>query len=156
MDYVIGFSKINNADRFKPDISDDEATKFNKTYRPLKQIDDQRLAYLYPKQVEPESFRRYVAEFEDLLRTAKQRDMRIIAVKPPIPTRFYKVLPNEAQFDETVKPILAKYGAEFHDFSLVANDEKFFFNTDHLNKTGVLNFFENYLKPILVQSNPAK
>ena len=151
LDYTIGFSKINNADRFKTDISDDEATKFNKTYRPLKQIDDQRLAYLYPKPVEPETFQRYLAEFDDLLRNASQRNIRIIVLKPPVPTRFYKVLPNEAQFDETVKPILAKYGVEFHDFSLVGNDEKFFFNTDHLNKTGVLNFFENYLKRVLAQ-----
>ncbi|MBI4787423.1 MAG: hypothetical protein HY782_10300 [Chloroflexi bacterium] len=155
-DYLIGFSKINNADRFKPDIGDDEATKFNKTYRPVKQIDDQRLKYLYPKPVEPETFRRYVAEFEDLLRHANQRNMRVVVVKPPVPTRFYNVLPNEAQFDETLKPLLAQYGAEFHDFSLVGNDEKFFFNTDHLNKTGVLNLFENYMKPILAQQNQAK
>ena len=150
-DYLIGFSKINNADRFKLDISDDEATKFNKTYRPLKQIDDQRLAYLYPKPIEEVTFRRYLAEFEDTLQNLKQRNIRVIVVKPPVPTRFYKALPGEAQFDETLKPILDKHGVEFHDFSLVGNDEKFFFNTDHLNKTGVLNFFENYLKSLLAR-----
>ena len=150
-DYLVGFSRINNADRFKPDISDDEATKFKNTYRPVKQIDTQRLEYLYPKQIDPQVFRHYMAEFEDLVRYMKQRNIRLIVIKPPIPKRFYDALPNEAQFDEALKVVLVQHGVEFRDWSLVDNDEKFFFNTDHLNRNGVLNFFESHLKQILAR-----
>jgi hypothetical protein len=37
----------------------------------------------------------------------------------------------------------------FHDFTHVGNDDKLFYDTDHLNRDGVLNFFENSLKPLL-------
>jgi hypothetical protein len=150
-DYLLGFSKINNPDRFAPDINDDERTKFETTYRPLKQIDQQRLDYLYPKQIDAATFARYLGEFENLVQYLKAHDIRLIVVKPPIPTRFYQMLPNELEFDQRLKAVLDRYGIEFHDFSLVGNDEKFYFNTDHLNKTGVLNFFDNYLSGVLAQ-----
>ncbi len=150
-DYVLGFSKINNPDRFAPDINDDERTKFNTTYRPVKQIDQQRLDYLYPKQIDEATFQRYLGEFENLVRYLKEHNVRLIVIKPPVPTRFYQMLPQETQFDERMQAILTRYGTEYHDFSLVGNDEKFFFNTDHLNRTGVLNFFDNYLKGVLAQ-----
>jgi hypothetical protein len=150
-DYVLGFSKINNPDRFAPDINDDERTKFNSTYRPVKQIDQQRLDYLYPKEIDEATFQRYLGQFEDLVRYLQAHNIRLIVIKPPIPTRIYQMLPNEPQFDERLQAILTRYGIEYHDFSLVGNDEKFYFNTDHLNKTGVLNFFDNYLKGVLMQ-----
>ncbi len=151
-DYVLGFSKINNPDRFAPDINDDERTKFETTYRPVKQIDQQRLDYLYPKEIDAATFARYLGDFENLVQYLQARHIRLIVIKPPIPTRFYQMLPNEPQFDQRLKAVLTKYGVEFHDFSLVGNDEKFFFNTDHLNKTGVLNFFDNDFKQVLMQT----
>ncbi|MCG6535710.1 MAG: hypothetical protein L7F78_13675, partial [Syntrophales bacterium LBB04] len=150
-EYLVGFSRINYADRFQPDITEDEATRFDKTYRPVKQIDMKRIKYLYPDQIDPAFFRRYMAEFADLIRSLKARDIRLIVIKPPIPTRIYRLLPNEAEFDGTLKGILAQNGIEFHDFSLIGNEEKYFFNPDHLNRKGVLNFYENYLKGILAR-----
>lgn len=148
-DYVLGFSKINNADRFKSDISDDEATRFTKTYRPVKQIDAQRLEYLYPKQPDPQVMATYMGQFEALLKLAQERGIQVVVIKPPVPERWYKVLPNEAQFDETLREVLQRYNIELHDFSLVGNEEKYFYNTDHLNWAGVLNFFENYLQDLV-------
>ena len=42
------------------------------------------------------------------------------------------------------------HGAEFHDFSRVANEPEFFYDTDHLNEAGVLNFFERYFSDVLL------
>ena len=47
VDYVSGFSKINNPDRFGLDRPA-EAARFDRRYRPVDQIDRQRIAYLYP------------------------------------------------------------------------------------------------------------
>lgn len=151
LDYLLGFSKINNADRFKPDMDDVEATgRFEKTYRPVEQIDQQRLDYLYPQTGDASSqLERYLAEFEDLIRDAKSRDIRVIAIKPPVPERIYRAIPNETRFDAALKPMLAREGVEYRDFSLAGNDQRFFFDSDHLNRAGVMNFFENYLKGIL-------
>ncbi len=156
-DYVNGFSRINNADRFKPDVTDDEAQRFAKTvYRPVKQIDQQRIDYLYPKNIDPQAIPHYLSEFENMITFLKQRNIRLVVIKPPVPTRFYNMLPREAEFDAALKPVLDRNGVEFHDFSLVANDEKFFFNPDHLNQEGVLNFYTGYLKEVLMQSSLGK
>lgn len=151
LDYLSGFSKINNPDRFKPDVSDDEAVKFGKTYRPVKQIDTQRMEYLYPRQTDPVAFAHYLAQFEAWLRELKARNIRIVVIKAPLPARVYAMLPGEAQFDRALKPVLAQHGVEYHDFSLAGNDDQYFFNTDHLNRAGVLNFFEHHLLPVLAR-----
>jgi hypothetical protein len=151
LDFVTGFSKINNPDRFKPDVSEDEAVKFSKTYRPVKQIDTQRIEFLYPKQTDPQVLARYLSEFEAWVRNLQQRNIRLIVIKPPLPARVYAMLPNEAQFDNALKQVLVQNGIEYHDFSLVGNDDKYFFNTDHLNRNGVLNFFDAHLKAVLAQ-----
>jgi hypothetical protein len=151
LDYLSGFSKINNADRFKPDLFDDEVARFRTTFSPISQIDEERIKYLYPRKIDESVFQFYVAAFEDLVRYLKAQNVSLIIVKPPVPLRFYRMLPNEDQFDKALKATLDKYGIEFHDFSLVANDERYFYNSDHLNQAGVLNFYESYLKQVMPQ-----
>jgi hypothetical protein len=150
--YLVGFSKINNADRFEPDVNS-EQSRFERTYRPVAQIDRQRLAYLYPASGEQqrENLTRYLSEFEDLVRDAKSKGIKVIAIKPPIPERIYRLMPDEAGFDATLRGALARHGVELYDFSRAGNDDKYFFDTDHLNRGGVLNFFQMCLAPVLVK-----
>lgn len=147
--YLLGFHKINNPDRFKSDISEEEANRFDRTYRPVKQIDQQRMDYLYPDQIDPEIFQHYLAEFEAMMRYLREQNIHVIVIKPPIPERVYQMLPQEEQFDEAVRSVLQQYDASFYDFASVSNDEELFFNTDHLNRTGVLQFYESCLKDAL-------
>lgn len=147
--YLLGFYKINNSEWFKSDISEEEATRFDKSYRPIPQIDRQRMEYLYPGPVEPATYQRYLSEFEELLRELTAQGIRVTLVKPPLPPRVVEMLPDEARFDADIQQLAQQYGAEFHDFSLVSNDPEFFFNTDHLNQTGVLNFYEHHFKELL-------
>ena len=154
-DYIAGFSKINNPDRFTSDVRAEEGTRFSRTYRPVRQIDQQRLEYLYPREIDDEAISvrgRYLGELEDLIRSVKSRSVRFVAIKPPIPAPVHRVIPGEAQFDAALKAVLNRHDVELYDFSLVDNDEKFFFDTDHLNRTGVLNFFEHHLKGALAKT----
>lgn len=150
-DYLLGFSKINNQDRFKPDVREEEGSRFLRAYRPVPQIDEQRIAYLYGDQRSTPAglSERYLREFEALVDDVVTRGSRFVAIKPPIPDRVYRMLPDEPAFDAVVTTILRRHGAEFFDFSLVANDEKFFYDTDHLNRDGVLNFYTHHLVPVL-------
>jgi hypothetical protein len=150
-DYILGFSKINNPDRLAPDINDDERTKFDTTYRPVKQIDQQRLDYLYPNHTDPAALERYLGDLSNLVAYLSQKGIRLIVVKPPVPARYYQMLPDEAQFDERLKATLARSAVEFHDFSQVMSDDKYYFNTDHLNRTGVQSFFDGYFAAILAK-----
>ncbi|MGE0703568.1 MAG: hypothetical protein AB7F99_12640 [Vicinamibacterales bacterium] len=149
LDYVSGFSKINNPDRFEPDLFPDEGARFDRAYRPIAQIDRQRLAYLYPENPDPSMVDRYAADFEALAREVRERGMRFLVIRPPIPARVREQLPDEDRFDAALRTRLEPYGVEWHDFSQVANDEALFYDTDHLNREGVMNFCTSYLAPVL-------
>jgi hypothetical protein len=150
-DYLAGFSKINNHDRFAADVTPEETTRFNRAYRPVRQIDDQRLEYLYPKTIDSAAFDGYLSQFESLIQLAQNHNMQVIVIKPPIPERIARQIPGEDQFDARLKQILERHHAEFHDFTHIGNDDRLFYDTDHLNREGVLNFFEHSLAPVLAR-----
>jgi hypothetical protein len=152
LDYMLGFSKVNNPNRFLPDVFEAEASRFDRTYRAIPQIDRQHLAFLYPGEIDETTLLEspYLAAFEDLIRYVQARGSRFIVVRPLIPERVYSELPWESTFDKTIKALVERHGAEFHDFSRVANEPEFFYDTDHLNEAGVLNFFERYFSDVLL------
>jgi hypothetical protein len=149
LDYTLGFSKINNPDRFAPDLPADEGARFDRRYRPVPQLDEERLEYLYPKTIDGETFARYLAQFEALLGDARRRGIGVVVIKPPIPARIYRQLPSEAEFDSALGAVLARQGVTLHDFSAVDNGDGLFQDTDHLNRDGVLAFFGDTLAPLL-------
>jgi hypothetical protein len=155
LDYVSGFSKINNADRFAPDVSEDELKRFGRTYRPSS-TDARRLAYLYPAMIDPETFDKYVSTFVDLIADLRSRGIGLIVVRPPIPRRFYDRIPNESEFERRIGHLLASEQIPYYDFALVDNDAKFFFDTDHLNRSGVSNFFDSHLARVLAEHRRVK
>ncbi len=148
-EYLSGFAKINNEDRFAPDLPDSEINKFDRTYRSVAQIDRQRIAYLYPPDVPPETTDRYMAEFEAFIGFLKEHGIGMIAVKPPMPQRVRDKLPGEPAYDVRMQALLARNGVPYYDYSHVNNDDPFFYDTDHLNRTGVTALNEAYLVPML-------
>jgi hypothetical protein len=102
------------------------------------------------------SYARYFALFEGLVRDLRERGIRVLMVKPPIPDRWHRLLPGEEQFDARAAQLAAEYGAAFYDLSGVSNDESFFYNADHLNRSGVLDFFARGLAPVLVNESARK
>jgi hypothetical protein len=152
LDYASGFSKINNPDRFAPDVSADEGPRFDRRYRPVAQVDEQRLDYLYPPHVDATTFQKYLDQFDALVAHAQARGIDVLAVKPPIPERVRRRLPNEPQFDAAVGTVLGRRGVELDDFSRAVTDERLFQDTDHLNRDGVIEFYQAALAPLLIRS----
>lgn len=150
LDYISGFSKINNPDRFRPDVSEDELTRFRRVHRPSSR-DIKRVEYLYPASIDEQTFNKYLATFRDLIRNLKSRDIQLIVIRPPIPKRFYDMIPNEAEFYRRIEDFLAGEQVRSYNFALVDNDEKYFFDSDHLNRNGVMNFFDRHLTQVLAR-----
>ena len=148
LDYLTGFSKINNRERFQPDIWEGEA-QFDRPYRPSAAADRKRIAYLYPAPLDPRAFKRYLDAFAALLDEARAKGVRVVAIKTPVPSGFYKSLPNEATFNAAISELLARRGVPYHDFSRAMDEERFYFDTDHMNREGLATFLDRYLKPIL-------
>jgi hypothetical protein len=149
VDYASGFSKINDPDRFAPDDFADEGARFDRRYRPGPQLDGERMAYLYPGKTNPLTLQRYLSDFEALIADARARGIELIVLKPPTPLRIQRLLPAEAEFDAALVGLLGRHGLELHDFSSVTNDEAFFYDSDHLNQAGTLEFFKTALAPLL-------
>ena len=149
VDYILGFSKINNSNRFETDISNDELKKFDKVHRPSSR-DKRRIDYLYPARIDNLVFEKYLTMFSELVDFLDSQGIALTVIKPPIPDHFYQLIPNESEFDALITDLLARKQVSFHDFSQVNNDPNLFFDSDHLNRKGVLSLFQNYLKNILI------
>ena len=149
-EYVSGFDKINNRNRFQPDVSDAELNLFARIYRPIAQIDRTRIRYLYPGEPDAATFARYLDAFRDLVRRARARGSAFVAIKPPLPPRVLNLIPREAEFDAALKAMLDAEGASLHDFAKVNNRDAFYYNTDHLNRDGVAAFIKDHLGPLLL------
>jgi len=151
LDYVSGFSKINNAERFKPDLFEAEGSRFDRSYRPVPQIDRLRIGFLYPDSIDTATLESspYLQEFEELIANVRARGDRFIILRPPLPERIYEMLPNEHEFDRVIQAMADRLGAEVHDFTSVNNALEYFYDSDHLNQEGTLRFFEQHLRDLL-------
>jgi hypothetical protein len=149
LDYLSGFSKINNRDRFQRDAWEGEA-QFDRVYRSSATAVAQRIAYLYPDATTPELCARYLKQFADLIATAREHGIRVIAIKLPLPALFRDRLPNEAAFDGAVRLVLTEQAVPLRDFSAALDNSNFYFDTDHLNRAGVTESFQQLLKPLLM------
>jgi hypothetical protein len=149
--YLSGFPKINNADRFQPDLFEAEGTRFDRSYRPIAQIDRQRMEFLYPDEIDAGALERspYLSQFGELIDSVESRGMRFVAVRPPIPERIYEMLPGEAEFETTLSAFLEQRGAELYDFTRVNNDPELFYDSDHLNLQGVTSFYDDHFADLL-------
>jgi hypothetical protein len=152
LDYVSGFSKINNSERFQRDVWEGEA-QFERVYRPSATAVKKRLAYLYPEQTSPKALIRYLEELSSLVALARREGVSVVVVKMPLPPQFHSQLPDEATFDDAILRLLATPDIRFHDLSLTMSEPRSYFDTDHLNRAGLTEFFARYLKPILVPVN---
>lgn len=149
LDYVSGFSKINNRERFQRDVWEGEA-QFERAYRPSSSAVKKRIDYLFPDQTSPAALKRYLEELSTLIALARRQDVNVLVIKMPVPPQFYGQLPDEAAFDAALARSLAARGVPFHDFSATTSDPSLYFDTDHLSRAGLTEFFLRDLRPVLV------
>ena len=147
-DYLTGFSKINNRDRFQKDLWEGEL-QFDRVYRPSATAAKNRIAYLFPDSGREAALARYLTEFTRLFELAKQRNIGAVVIKMPAPGQFRALLPSEAAFDAALAAALASKGIGLHDFSAELDEPRFYFDSDHLNRAGVAELFARHLKAIL-------
>jgi hypothetical protein len=148
-DYVSGFSKINNRERFERDVWEGEA-QFERVYRPSTTATAKRIAYLYPDKTPPETRARYLVVFSSLVALAQHEGMRVVVVRLPVPPQFRGQLPDEAAFDDALARVLAPRNIPLRDFSSAIDEPRFYFDTDHLNRAGLTEFFNRELKSLLL------
>ena len=128
------------------------AARFDRRYRPIEQLDRQRIDYLYPAGIDQtvrSTRQRYFSQFEALVAAARERGSRVVLLRPPLPPRTRALIPGEGEFDLALRDLAARTGAELHDLAGAADDAALYFDSDHLNRTGVLQFYDRHLAGIL-------
>lgn len=153
LDYVTGFSKINNRERFQRDQWEGEA-QFERAFRPSSFQLKKRIEYLYPPLASSDLPFRYLAKFADLVALAQQNGMDVTLIETPLPSEFRKARPPDREFSDAIALLVSDRGLAFHDLTEVLPDSSYYFDTDHLNRAGVTEFFQQYLKPILLPAVP--
>lgn len=148
LDYAAGFSKINNHDRFEPDIWEGE-TRFDRVVRPSDTADAERIDYLFPRPPDAATRARYLDELMSLVALTRAQEARPVVIKMPVPARFARRLPDEGAFDAALRAALRDADVAFHDFSGVLPEPANYFDSDHLNRDGATAFLERYLAPVL-------
>jgi hypothetical protein len=73
----------------------------------------------------------------------------VVLLRPPLPARTRALIPGEDEFDAALQDVATRVGAELHDLSAVADDPALYFDTDHLNRAGVLQLYDRHLAAIL-------
>lgn len=148
LDYVTGFSKVNNRERLRPDVWEG-AAQFERVYRPSASVAAKRIAYLYPDGTAATVRDRYLGELDALVAGAQAAGARVVVVKMPLPGAFASRLPAEDEFDRAIAASLGRRGVDYRNYSAALPDPRYFFDSDHLNRTGLEAFFERQLKPLL-------
>lgn len=151
LDYVAGFSKINNRERFQRDVWEGEA-QFERVYRPSASAVKKRIAYLYPDKTAAAALNRYLETFSTLIATARRAGAGVVVIKMPTPAQYRSQLPDEAAFDLALARLLAAGEVQYRDFSRAIDEPQFYFDSDHLNRDGLTQFFARDLKPILASA----
>lgn len=149
VDYVTGFSKINNRDRLQKDVWEGEL-QFDRVYRPSAAATKSRIAYLFPDSAREPVLSCYMEEFAKLLELAQRQNIRLVAIKMPTPGQFRALLPEESAFDAAITAASRDNGVRVHNFSAELDEPRFYFDTDHLNRAGVTELMARQLKAILM------
>jgi len=152
LDYVSGFSKINNRERFQQDVWEGEA-QFDRVYRPSPTATSKRMDYLYPEHTPSAARTRYLDQFDALIALARQEGMNVVVVKMPVQPLYHGQLPEEKAFDRALADLLAARSIFLHDFSTTLPEAAFYFDTDHLNRAGLTEFFFRHFRAILLSPN---
>lgn len=152
--YLTGFSKINDPmSWFEPDPWTDDP-QFDQVFRGPAYRYQQRVRYLYPDEPNEAEFRRYLDLFLAMIDDLHARGIGVLVFKPPLPEAFSGLIPHEERFNEVLSTALEDRGVPFYDYTDVMPSPEWYFDTDHLNRAGVLRFFQDHLRSVLVQNQP--
>lgn len=146
--YATGFARINDRARFETDRWEAE-DRFENTSRPSEAADAARVTYLYPDVASEASIQRGLADIEALIALARAKGARIVLVFPPLPERFQTRLPEIPDLQPRLAALAGRLGVPLIDHQGLIPDAQFYFDTDHLNRSGVQLWLERGLGPIL-------
>ena len=154
-DYLTAFSKLNPPRRFETD-GWEGAAAFDRVARPSRDAVASRIDYLYPEGTRMQAAGPALYAFERLIDEMQEADAEVVALRLPLPEHFRTALPDSDALFAALEDIMTARGVRYHDLSEALNDPTLYFDTDHLNRSGVDALWRDYLGDIIKAANPGE
>lgn len=152
VDYLTGFSKL-NLPRLFPEEGWRGAENFERSFRPSRHAVESRIDYLYPDGRDMARAMHYLDALDALIDEAQSGGLGVSIMRPPLPEVFRSALPEDDDFQRALLDVLEQRDVTMYDFSDVLDDPGYFFDTDHLNASGIEAFYEDHLADILASKS---
>lgn len=88
-----------------------------------------------------------------LIERARNAGAQVVALKMPVSGQFRRMISGEDDFNRAIVELLSARRTAFHDFSSALDDPRYYFDTDHLNRAGLIEFFNRHLKAIFLSAD---
>lgn len=134
--HATGFARINDRGRFTPDQWEAEV-RFDSAPRPSDAADAARIAYLYPGPSSEPAVDRALADLQAVITLARGHGAPVVLVLPPLPERFRARLPPTPALSARIAAMAGRLGVPLIDHETLLPAPRFYFDTDHLNRSGV-------------------
>lgn len=148
LSYVTGFARITDLTRLAPDVWQAQ-DRFDLAARPSQAATQSRIRLLYPSMADPIALQEGLAQIEKLVILARSKGAEPVLVFPPLPEAFRRAEPRLDGFHAGIADLSARLGVELHDFSALLRGGQYFFDSDHLNRSGVRAWLDGELDSIL-------
>jgi len=146
--YLAGFDRINRPSSSGVDRSEALVAKFDQTYSPDDNIEDQRVADLFSNS-SAALMQGYVDRLAAMAAAAKQAGSEFILLQMPVPPRYTSRLPetHQAVLDR-VQAVAEAQGVCVIDHTEALPGDENYSDTDHLNRIGA----ERYAVGLLAEA----
>lgn len=134
---VTGFARINDRRRFAPPSWNAEG-RFDSSPRPTSEAIRSRVAFLHPQAADGGSVRAALHDLEAVILLARSKEAQVILLRPPLPKAFRAALPDVPGLASGLTLLSQRLDVPIIDQSTLIPDPQFYFDTDHLNRRGVM------------------
>ncbi|MEK9173459.1 MAG: hypothetical protein AAB594_02735 [Patescibacteria group bacterium] len=131
---------------FEPNLGTKNKYRAGGDFKPIDvKLLDQTVGNYY-NGLDEQEFSKSALRLKNIIELAEQHQARMVFVIPPTQ---WRIDPGKEDAKKLMFDLKEKHQVEFHDLSESVKNPKFYKDSDHLNKDGVVYFTERFLKPIL-------
>lgn len=145
---VTGFARINDPNRHAPPRWTVGA-RFDSAPRPSAAAIRSRVAFLYPPGADAGAVPDRIADLEAMIRLARGQGARVVLLRPPLPDAFRAALPEMPGLAPALDALSRRFGVPIVDHGAAIPDPRHYFDTDHLDRRGVLLWLDLGLARVL-------
>lgn len=145
---VTGFARINDRRRLAPPTWSAE-DRFDSSPRPSPAALRSRVAFLFPGGDDDGTVGRALDELEATILLARAQGARVVLLRPPLPDAFRAAVPEVPGLASGLAELVQRLDVPLVDHSALIPEPRYYFDTDHLNRSGVTRWLDLGLGGVL-------